>query len=443
LLAIFTGFDSAWYPGKTGAICDLVLEADSLRIAAPPIPATWDCALERVRQPAEIDLRVWAIDQPLVVANDQGCRPVDIDLMRALMRDFQVGAHTANLHRPPWQPGAPIWQFLQALEQVGYRQDPMAIPHATGGRFYFECYPHPALIGLFDLDRILKYKKRSYNEDDWIRLINSVRSLASEEFPIKNVRDYVPAGIAHSKTSEDMLDSIVCAYIAAYWWRFGVERSSLIGDLSSGYMVTPHNSCTVERLEHIFRGRMNMVRPGTPSPIPQSANQGVPSSPEADRPASIRTEPSKYDWIYFSNESKWNLDGFCEFVSEQKLIVRTIHNKARIPVPNVLQLKPGERILLVYKADRKPHIQLFACTIGQSPNPIRSDRHLFDAFSRIEGRFEDMLTEAGFDTDPVVGGFTGIYLSETEDLHRAEIDLRKPVPMMAIQRWADVFPESG
>jgi predicted RNase H-like nuclease len=140
MLAIFTGFDSAWYPGKTGAICDLVLEVDSLRLAAPPIPANWDCALARVRQRAEINLRVWAIDQPLVVSNEQGCRPVDIDLMRALMRDFQVGAHTANLHRPPWQPGAPIWQFLQVLEEAGYRHDPMAVPHATSGRFYFECY---------------------------------------------------------------------------------------------------------------------------------------------------------------------------------------------------------------------------------------------------------------------------------------------------------------
>lgn len=135
-----------WYPGKTGAICDLVLERESLRIAGPPIPATWDCALTRVAQRSEIDLREWAIDQPLVVSNEQGCRPVDVDLMRALMGDFQVGAHTANLGQPPWQPGAPIRQFLRALEEAGYRHDPMAVPRAISGRFYFECYPHPALI---------------------------------------------------------------------------------------------------------------------------------------------------------------------------------------------------------------------------------------------------------------------------------------------------------
>ena len=443
MLAIFTGFDSAWYPGKTGAICDLVLEGDALRIAAPPIPATWDCAVASVRQRAEIDLRVWAIDQPLVVSNERGCRPVDIDLMCALMRDFQVGAHTANLGRPPWQPDAPVWQFLRVLEEAGYRQDPMAVPHATGGRFFFECYPHPALIGLFDLDRILKYKKRSFREGDWIRLVDSVRSLAFEEFPIKNIADYVPAGIGHNKKSEDALDSIVCAYIAAYWWKFGIERSSLVGDLSTGYMVTPHSPRTRELLEQIFRGRMNQLSQSAPSPLVRSARQGVPSAPVPDKPVPIMTERSKYDWVYFSSDSRWNLDGFCKFVAEQKLIVRTIHNKARTPVPNVVQLKPGERILLVYKANAKPYRQLFACTIGQSPSPIRTDRHLFDVFSRIEGRFENELKAAKFDPDPVVGGFTGICLSETEDLHRAEVDLRKSVPMTAIQRWADVFPESG
>lgn len=438
MLAIFTGFDSAWYPGKTGAICDLVLEGDLFRIAAPPIPATWDCALSRLRQRAEVDLSVWAIDQPLVVSNEHGCRPVDVDLMRALMRDFQVGAHTANLHRPPWEPGAPIWQFLRMLEEAGYRQDPVAVPHSRSGRFYFECYPHPALIGLFDLDRMLKYKKRSHNQDDWVRLVDSVRSLATEEFPIRNIADYVPAGIGHNKTSEDALDSIICAYIAAYWWKFGKERSSLIGDLSTDCMVTPHNSRTRQLLEQTFRGHMKQLGASTPSP----ADHSMPPEVPRDEPRPIGAARPKFDWVYFAADSRWNLDGFCEFVAKQKLIVRIIHNKTGIPVPNVLQLKPGDRVLLVYKADRKPYQQLFACTISRSPNPVRTASHLFDVFTRVDGRFDDELRGAKFVADPVVGGFTGICLSEAEDLHRAEIDLRKPVPMMAIQRWDDVFPES-
>ena len=301
--------------------------------------------------------------------------------MRALMRDFLVGAHTANLHEPPWLPGAPIWQFLRALEEAGYRHQPMAVPRATSGRFYFECYPHPALIGLFDLDGILRYKKRPHHEGDWIRLINCIRSLASEYFPITNAADFVPAGLPHNKRNEDALDSILCAYVAAYWWKFGVERSSLIGDLSSGYMVTPHNSRTLERSERIFGRRMNHFGPSIPSTLTEPASGRVRSAPLSDGPPANITAPPKCDWVYFSNDAKFNLDGVCEFVSKQKLLVRTIHNKAGIPVPNVLQLKPGERILLIYKAKGEPYRQLFVCTIGRSQSPIRTQTHLFDRFS--------------------------------------------------------------
>jgi hypothetical protein len=359
------------------------------------------------------------------------------------MRDFQVGAHTANLHRPPWRPDAPIWPFLRALKEAGYWHEPMAVPHAKVGRFYFECYPHPALIGFFDLDRILRYKRRSNGHDEWVRLIDLVRSLSSAEWPIANIADFVPIGLPHDKTNEDMLDSILCAYVAAYWWRFGVERSSLIGDLSSGYMVTPHSDRTLEALGRTFGGRMNQPLRSVTAPVVAPPNRELRAVPTAEKASARSPAMPKCDWVYFANDTKWNLDGFCKFVVGEKLIVRTIHNKARIPVPNVLQLKAGERILLVYKSRGKLYQQLFACTIGLSASPLRSDKHLFDVFSRIEGRFESELRAAKFDPDPVIGGFTGICLSETEDLHRTEIDLRKPVAMMAIQRWDDVFPESG
>jgi predicted RNase H-like nuclease len=56
--------------------------------------------------------------------------------------------------------------FLRVLQEEGYLHSPMAIPSATAGRFYFECYPHPAIIGLFDLDRILQYKVHHSNQMD-------------------------------------------------------------------------------------------------------------------------------------------------------------------------------------------------------------------------------------------------------------------------------------
>lgn len=146
--AVFTGFDSAWGADNTGAICDLVLLEDgSLHLTSEPARANWASALVRARQDIHADPHVWAIDQPLLVANLTGCRPVERDLASALMADFHCGAHSSNLGMPAW--GAPpVWNLRRVLDEKGYIHDPMGIPEATSGRFYFECYPHAASSGI-------------------------------------------------------------------------------------------------------------------------------------------------------------------------------------------------------------------------------------------------------------------------------------------------------
>src|ERR1017187_8925808 len=221
--AVYTGFDSAWGGVKRGAICNLALLDDgSLWLAGDPVGVDWDQALIHAKQEMSAALRVWAIDQPLVVPNQEGCRPVERDLAKALMADFGCGAHSSNLGMTAWATDAPIWSLERALEDNGYFHSPMAIPEAAGGRFYFECYPHPALLGLFDLDQIVKYKRGGL--DEWQRLLQLLRSLTAAELPIRNICEFVQENLGRNKANEDKLDSILCAYVAAYWWRFGIER---------------------------------------------------------------------------------------------------------------------------------------------------------------------------------------------------------------------------
>lgn len=256
--AMFTGFDSAWGVNNSGAICTLVLQEDgSLKLDGVPVAANWCQALHRAEQDKGVDLHIWAIDEPLCVRNEAGCRPVDRDLARALMGRFGCGAYPANLGNPCWARGARIWDFLRVLEENGYVHNPMGIPRAKAGRYYFECYPHPALLGLFDLDRVIKYKVRHRRADEWARLIGLLRSLATRELPIRNISDFVDDRLGQSKENEDKVDAIISAYTATYWWKFGVCRSTLIGDLSTGYMVSPHSKHTYTALAEVFSGRMN------------------------------------------------------------------------------------------------------------------------------------------------------------------------------------------
>ena len=45
--------------------------------------------------------------------------------------------------------------------------------------------------------------------------------------------------IATLKTTEDKLDSLICAYIGAYWWYWGQAKNLVLGDGTTGYIVVP------------------------------------------------------------------------------------------------------------------------------------------------------------------------------------------------------------
>jgi predicted RNase H-like nuclease len=71
------GFDSAW-TGKRGAICALILGTDcEIGFNAPNL-ADFDEALTYVQAQTKMhDLCLVAVDQPTLVPNEFGCRPVD------------------------------------------------------------------------------------------------------------------------------------------------------------------------------------------------------------------------------------------------------------------------------------------------------------------------------------------------------------------------------
>src|SRR6202011_3447427 len=48
-----------------------------------------------------------------------------------------------------------------------------------------------------------------------------------------------PAAGPQLKALEDQLDAITCAYVAAHWWYWGLERNDVLGDSQSGYIVVP------------------------------------------------------------------------------------------------------------------------------------------------------------------------------------------------------------
>ena len=137
--------------------------------------------------------------------------------------------------------------FQAALQTHGYVHKPISIPGSTGGRFYFECYPHPAIIALLDRTRVLKYKCRHRNEKDWQKLVDFLKTL-----PVTNLSATVDALSFQNKANEDKLDSIVCAYTAVLWWQHGTTQSSMLGNMTDGYIVTPHSEATLKQFRKVL-----------------------------------------------------------------------------------------------------------------------------------------------------------------------------------------------
>lgn len=267
---VFSGFDSAWGRRNKGALCHLGLRTDGdLEFVAAPDACTWSDATQWART-TSWENHVVAIDQSLVVRNAAGMRPVERKLAKALMREFGCGAHASNTTNPCYGPAGGIWDFVEALESRGYRQEPVAVAGRQAGRFYFECFPHPALLGLFDLDTLLAYKVRHRDRSAWQRLLGLLRSLEQREPRLRGIGAYARAGLPQTLDNENKLDSIVAAYVAAYWWHHGTRRSVSLGSLSDGYIVTPVSERTRAAFDRVFaacdrnqRGRATSARPVT------------------------------------------------------------------------------------------------------------------------------------------------------------------------------------
>ena len=114
----------------------------------------------------------------------------------------------------------------------------------------FETYPHPAMIELFGLDRIIKYKKgRAGQKREGLRTLARTLAdhlprldppLAMSDGLSSLLEDPLPAlrGAA-LKAYENRLDALLSAYVAAHLWRWGAERNRHLGSRETGSIVLP------------------------------------------------------------------------------------------------------------------------------------------------------------------------------------------------------------
>ena len=112
-----------------------------------------------------------------------------------------------------------------------------------------EVYPHAALVALFDLPTVIKYKKGSVAEKraglrhlrDRIAQLSSWQPALRSNAKLDQLLGVRLESLAGSslKQYEDTLDAVVCAYLALYFWAWRLDRNEVFGDADNGYILNP------------------------------------------------------------------------------------------------------------------------------------------------------------------------------------------------------------
>jgi predicted RNase H-like nuclease len=142
----FVGLDLAWGENNQTGVAVIDSDGRLLHVGG----AQDDASIEAAIAPYVSDECLVAIDAPLIVNNPTGHRPCEAALNRDFQR-FDAGARPAYADKPEFRDprGARIATAL------GLDMD----PGSTASRRAIEVYPHPATVVLFELKKILKYKR--------------------------------------------------------------------------------------------------------------------------------------------------------------------------------------------------------------------------------------------------------------------------------------------
>ena len=193
---------------------------------------------------ADADCVLVALDQPTLVPNRAGMRPVE-RVVASLISKLGGGVQPANRRRVSlFGSDAPVWRFLDRLD---VSQNPSAARTASDGLHLIEVFPALALPaldpGILERRRAASYNPentKGFSLDDW-RLVAAAVQRHAERLGLAPLSEWaVRCATLESpkKHHQDRLDAAICLVIALLWRRTSRDQMAVIGD-RRGYMVTP------------------------------------------------------------------------------------------------------------------------------------------------------------------------------------------------------------
>ncbi len=252
---VIVGFDAAWSRNNKGAICAAHFVDGRCSRAHRPRIVGYDDAIRFINEVEKpgVPLLV-ALDQPTIVPNLNGSRPVD-KVAASVVSFVGGGVQPASRAKTAlFGDDAPVWEFLK---QLAAREVPEEARSATSGRHLIEVFPALALPGMEPTFYRRKGAPRynpgrpTFKGSHWRSVLRVAADEASRSgcqqivewvsefektaasWPEEFAKGYV------SKSDQDRLDSIFCLLIGMRWRFAPRHESTFIGCTKTGYMIAP------------------------------------------------------------------------------------------------------------------------------------------------------------------------------------------------------------
>jgi predicted RNase H-like nuclease len=252
---VYIGFDSAWTNSRKapGAICAVCIDEGNAVGFHPPRLVSFTEALafiEEVRSDSGVTLI--ALDQPTVVPNMTGMRPVE-RVAASLISWLGGGVQPANRGRlGMFCNAAPIWRFL---DEVRALEDPDLARTAENGLYLMEVFPALALASMGFFGRLARprynpARRKIFRLIDW-RRVGDTAAQRADGHGCGELAEWCRSAAAimqPRKLDQDKLDAALCVLIALHWRLRSRDESVILGDLANGYMVAPATAEVRERL---------------------------------------------------------------------------------------------------------------------------------------------------------------------------------------------------
>lgn len=191
-----------------------------------------------------------AFDAPLIVRNATGMRGCE-RLVGKRFGGRNASCYPSNLANRNFADGGRAWR-LAGQHGLDTRLE------SPSTRRAIEVYPHAALVSLFDLSTVLRYKSgrgrtAANRRSELLRLVGLIETLGSADPPL-----HVEASAAwastrasveeatrpmHLNAVEDAIDAVVCAYVALLALR-APARIEVFGTEADGAIVVPRPALT-------------------------------------------------------------------------------------------------------------------------------------------------------------------------------------------------------